>query len=557
MNTKHYLMTCVTIPLLSSACITGASSAVQPTTDAFQPAIYYVDSERGDDANDGTSLEMPFLTLQRGVNALNRRGGDTLVLRGEFRETLNLSWINYGRNGEALTDRTTTVRCAVDEGGGAPSALIDGGIPPRAESFPFDCRGKQPGFGPDKDNRYLDRGVIIAQCNHVLIDGIAVRGIAGLGVLMWRASHVTLCDVTVEWISQSALMLSHGRHHDPATRNLTVEYCRVNQSNLGLWRDRHNPDPRRRGYEMRSETVSIVKWDGFRVHHNHVSNSLMEGIDFKVGSRNGEIHHNLVEQCRSAGIYANEGRDTKIFRNVVRRIGYYDPQDGSGLHRGGEYLSKNIPGSKIGEPGATGILISTGDLDGPGRPPLEVGHTSGIEVYENVIAWTRKAAVSVWNEWRKEGRPGWVLDDIRIDNNTCFRTCLGPNPVSAAILFDAGATSLRIRNNIIVGSDKFDMELWDRPGWPQSPTQPQRIITHNLFHKNAQKHTQGEHSILADPLFVDEPATIEANGDLQIRDDSSARDAGVNTDLPCFGDTRKDIGAYEFGLPAWRTGDSH
>ncbi|MCF6300220.1 MAG: hypothetical protein L3J52_03740, partial [Proteobacteria bacterium] len=67
-----------------------------------------------------------------------------------------------------------------------------------------------------------------------------------------------------------------------------------------------------------------------------------------------------------------------------------------------------------------GILISNGDLNGPGRAPLEVGRTSGIEVYENVICWTRKAGVSVWNEWRKERRDGWVLDDIRIDNNTCY-----------------------------------------------------------------------------------------------------------------------------------------
>jgi len=94
----------------------------------------------------------------------------------------------------------------------------------------------------------------------------------------------------------------------------------------------------------------------------------MGGIDFKEGSRNGEIHRNIVAKCRSAGIYANEGRDTKIYRNSVRRIGYYDPQDGSGPQCGGDYLHAKLPGPNIGEPGATGILISNGDLDGPGRP---------------------------------------------------------------------------------------------------------------------------------------------------------------------------------------------
>lgn len=115
----------------------------------------------------------------------------------------------------------------------------------------------------------------------------------------------------------------------------------------------------------------------------------------------GESRHDLLRQQRKrpAGIYANEGRDSKVFHNVVRRIGYYDPEDGSGLYRGGEYLAKKLPGSNVGEPGATAILISNGDLNGPGHPPLEVGRVSGIEVYENLISWTRKAAVSVWNEW--------------------------------------------------------------------------------------------------------------------------------------------------------------
>jgi hypothetical protein len=280
----------------------------------------------------------------------------------------------------------------------------------------------------------------------------------------------------------------------------------------------------------------------------------MEGIDFKEGSCNGEIHHNLVEQCRSAGIYANEGRDTRIYRNVVRRIGYYDPEDGTGLLPGGEHLAKTLPGSNIGEPGATAILISNGDLNGPGRPPLEVGRVSGIEVYENEISWTRKAAVSVWNEWRKEHRDGWVIDDIRIDNNTCCMTCLGPNSVSAAILFDAAATNVRIRNNILVGSDKFGMHMWNRPDWPQPESSPPREISHNLFYANRKKHTLGEHPIQAAPLFLVPPKQIGDDSDFTLRDDSPARNAGVDSGLPRFGDSEKDIGAYEHGLAAWHAG---
>lgn len=520
-----------------------------------ESVTYYVDSEIGSDDHHGTSRDSAFRTLKKATAALNRLGGDTLVIRGTFHETLNLAWINYLPGGGAPNpERRTTVRADVDAGGRSFPAVIDGGIVPAAESFPFDCQGKRPGFGPDADNRYLDRGIIIAQCNGIIIDGITVQGIAGLGVLTWRASHVVLRNLTVQWTSQSALMLSHGHFDDPMVRDLTVEFCRINQSNLGLWRDRHNVEPRKRGYDMRSETVSVVRWDGFLIRNNHISNSLMEGIDFKEGSCNGEIHHNLVEQCRSAGIYANEGRDTKIYRNVVRRIGYYDPQDGTGLIPGGQYLGKKIPGLNIGEPGATGILISNGDLNGPGRPPLEVGRVSGIEVYENVVSWTRKAAVSVWNEWRKERRDGWVIDNIRIDNNTCYRTCLGPNPVSAAILFDAAATHVRIRNNILVGSDKFGMHMWNRPDWPQPESPPSRDVTHNLFYANKKEHTLGERPVQAAPRFLQPPKEIADEADFTLRDDSPARDVGADTGLPRAGDTAKDLGAYEHGLARWNAG---
>ena len=379
--------------------ITAVATADE--TAANVGATYYVDSQTGNDANDGLSHNSAFGTLKRAVAALDRSGGDTLVIHGTFHETLNLTGLNYPRSGRPNPNRRTLIRCDMNREGQLLPAIIDGRIPPSAESFPFDCKGMRPGFGPDADNRYLDRGIIIAQSNGITVDGLTVRGIAGLGVLTWRASHVVLRNLTIEWTSQSALMLSHGRPADPMVQDLAVEYCRVNQSNLGLWRDRENEDPQKRQHDMRSETMSLARWDGFNVHRNHISNSLMEGIDFKEGSRNGEIHHNIVEQCRSAGIYANEGRDTKIHHNIVRRIGYYDPQNGEGLSRGGAYLTRKLPGSRVGEPGATGILISNGDLDGPGAPPLEVGHVSGIEVSDNVISWTGKAAVSVWNEWRK------------------------------------------------------------------------------------------------------------------------------------------------------------
>jgi hypothetical protein len=165
-------------------------------------------------------------------------------------------------------------------------------VPPPTR-FPLTSRENALDLGRTPKTTISTEGSSLHSAMGSSLMGSPCGGIAGLGVLTWRASHVVLRNLTVEWTSQSALMLSNGRHDDPTVRDLTVEYCRVNQSHLGFWRDKENADRRKRGYEMRSETVSLIRWNGFHVHHNHISNSLMEGIDFKVGSRNGDIHHNI------------------------------------------------------------------------------------------------------------------------------------------------------------------------------------------------------------------------------------------------------------------------
>jgi len=159
------------IVTVSKSIVFGLLLAITPAATADETgnlgATYYVDSETGDDTNDGSSRNSPFCTLKRATAALSRSGGDTLVIRGTFHETLNLTGINNPRVGEPNPKLRTVLRCDMDPEGRPHPAVIDGGIAPSAESFPFDCQGKRPGFGPNTDNRYLDRGIIIVQSNGV------------------------------------------------------------------------------------------------------------------------------------------------------------------------------------------------------------------------------------------------------------------------------------------------------------------------------------------------------------------------------------------------------
>ena len=164
----------------------------------YRGATYYVDSVTGNDGNAGLSPASATKTLQAGVRKLNPAGGDTLVLKGTFNETLNLSFINTRSD----PNRETVIKCAVEANGRPLPAIVDGGIPGAASSFPYDCQGKDPGFVAGKGN-YLDRGISILSCTYVTVDGLEVRGIAGLGILGWRSSCLTLKNLKLEWITDS------------------------------------------------------------------------------------------------------------------------------------------------------------------------------------------------------------------------------------------------------------------------------------------------------------------------------------------------------------------
>ncbi len=500
--------------------------------------IYYVNSTTGNDTNDGRTPGAAFKTLARGVAALNSAGGDELVIEGVFRETLNIGYKNRLADDPA---RPTVVRAAVDECGRKKQAMIDGGIPPAASSFPYDKRGLPPGFGPGQGG-YLDRGIIINQSQYVWIDGLQVRGVAGLGVLTWLSHHVTLHDVTVEWTTESALMLPNGNATDPVALDLKVVNCRVNQSNLGAYANKSTLT----GYNMKSETMSIVRWDGFFVSGNHISNSLMEGIDFKEGSRNGEVCYNLVENLRKVAYYANEGAETSLHHNVARRVGWYDPEDGTGLKRASVYLGNQLGGPPESERGANGFLISNGDLLGG---PLESGKTYGIDIHHNAVSHVVGDGLSMYNEWAYEGKSGWRMDDIRVFNNTFYDVARAAHPASG-IQGDVNSTGVKVANNIVVGSKQMGGDVWNEH---LGGFTPKNSWTNTLLFGNSQDGYTGANPLFADPLFVSLPELIAENGDLSLQAGSPAVDAGVDMGEP-FAGAAPDLGAFERGQPLWRVG---
>jgi hypothetical protein len=261
------------------------------------------------------------------------------------------------------------------------------------------------------------------------------------------------------------------------------------------------------------------------------------------------------------------------FKFRIRHIGYYDAQDGKGLRVAAEYLTERLkqlmPSAPANvwfkdivkvESGGSGIIIGNGDLESNGKRDFETGEVSGIEVYQNVIYGARICNISVWNYWRWKlnKKEGWKMDNIRIHNNVVYQGGQGLNPAIGAITVDISMTNSWVKNNIIVGSGKAGLKVW---GLAALKDEKQReaffannvVISHNLFHENVSDGRLGMNAVKNDPRFVLLPASLGASGNFQLQKDSPAIDAGIDMGLPKSGKA-PDIGAYEYGLPAWSAG---
>ena len=514
---------------------------------AASATTWYVDSNHGADANPGTSPASAFATLAHASAQLDTAGGDTLSMKGSFKETLVL----IGLNTQADAGRQTVVE-STDP---ATPARIYGGTGLNASAFPYDCRGLPEGFGPGQGG-YLTKGITVTNTNYITLRNVVVEGIAGLGILTWNTSHVAVLNVTVQWISNTAMEFHHGGPTKPSApfmANLTVAGCTMRQMNLAKFTDRtRNP----KLFSMKAEALSIIHVDGFHVHHNQLLNGMMEGIDFKEGSKNGRVHNNLVSATRSAGIYADEVHDVDVFQNIVRWVGYHDPEDGSGLQQACAWMkTKGITLQCF----SSGILINVGDLEGG----IMTGRESNVRVFQNVVHGVWRFAFTISNAYRVgENHSFWELDNNTIFNNVFASSGVRP-PFNDDVLFDIGATHTTFFNNAVVRGKAGGVSVW--AGGANASTRAAfwatAVSTNNLYWENGADNAtngwKGNASVIADPLFVRVPAGPgDPSADFSLRVGSPAIGAGVGDEaVPgCPPGVCADIGAYPYGRPKWRVG---
>ncbi len=260
------------------------------------------------------------------------------------------------------------------------------------------------------------------------------------------------------------------------------------------------------------EALSIWGVDGFEVAYNTVTKGQREGIDAKVGSRNGSIHHNTV---RGVGEWMapNLGAGPAIYIDANRADSYnIDVYD--------NLIENNFQNA---------IAVAT----------ESVGQVRDVRIYNNVgrsngIPSTPGAAVSIC------GR----TSNVDVSNNTFFDH---NNGFQVGECYGGRPTSIRFRNNLVIKS-KSSAVFIDR-------IDSGVTISNNVFAGELGAYFQRSPLIDGTNQFVADAKVVSLPSNLRLAAGSPAIDAGVA--VP-FGSrdadgasrpqgTAPDVGAYEFG----------
>jgi len=543
--------------------------AAVPLTGVAFPAEYYVAPD-GDDRGPG-SVDQPLRTLSRGVKVL--RPGDTLWIRaGEYRESVVVQ-------AEGTADQPITVAAVPGDEG---KVVIKGSDVVREWT-------RQPGapvwytdWKTDLDSHYPenweDFGPYVKRCEMVFADGKPLRQVLARGLLMRDTFFVdrdhgrlviALSSFTkpkrVEVSVRQRGLFVRGRHL--ILRGLTVTHVANPHDEAAI--------------EVRGSEITL---EGNRAEWNNLDG-------FRLAGRNLKIIGNVANHNGRCGISASV-RDSLLEKNITDENSW---RFGPSWHAGGMKIVGGAPsGNRIRghisrnnhsrgiwfDYGCRNNLVERCLLHGNLIAGLEFeACLEGNQAVNNVICHTR-----IWRGALTEHGTGAGILLYESYGTRIIHNTLVANEAYGVLIGGGGRTihydnspafsaKTDIFNNIIalngtaglgfwvwsksaepeaVSSHRCDYNLWWQPKSPIAllPAQPkaaERPKAATLKEWRALTG-YGEHSLVADPHFVD------AEGcDYHLGPDSPALDRAqllpdVTVDaesVPRPQGTGADLGAYE------------
>ncbi len=270
------------------------------------------------------------------------------------------------------------------------------------------------------------------------------------------------------------------------------------------------------------ECITFSGVRNFAIHHNEVyesggSTNGGEGIDAKEDCSNGKIYNNQVHDLIRLGIYADSWdkalHDIDIYNNRVYKC-------------------------------SDGIVLSSENG----------GTTSNVRIFNN-LTYNNKNFGIVISDFSDGNNDGFKRT-ISIMNNTIYGNGFSDGDSGwggGIMIYSAKVSDISIFNNIVSQNDA--MQIADKSGVSTV------VVNKNLIYGyrglNWTNEVKGTHAMEIDPLFRDADGADNiagnADDDLNVTGESSAINAGENTNAPSFdfnyyvrpSEGVVDMGAYE------------
>lgn len=240
--------------------LTGASST--PTAQAATPAAgattYYV-SPNGNDSNSGT-VDQPWKTVNYAVSDKSSvKAGDTVLVQpGTYTELITL-----GKSGSSDLGNIT-----------------------------LKANGNVTLQDPDPNNGSFERGVIqSAGKGYWVIDGFQIQNTGWAGICLRDANNMTVQNNHTYQTGASGIIVMPDTYFNGGDAEVTSKNIKVlnNTVERALWQWGGNGDN-----AHTQEAISMWGVDGFEVANNILKDGNKEGLDMKVGTRNGSAHDNTI-----------------------------------------------------------------------------------------------------------------------------------------------------------------------------------------------------------------------------------------------------------------------
>jgi hypothetical protein len=246
----------------ASSSLSSSSTPTPLSIESPSPAknsgnAYYV-STNGSDDNPGTS-DKPWKTVNYGVNKDIVKAGDTILVQpGTYTELITL-----GKSGNSESGYIT-----------------------------LKANGNVTLRDPDPINGGFREGVIqSAGKGYWNIEGFRIENSSWAGISLRDANNIIIQNNHTYETGASGIIVLPETYYGGGEAEITSKNIKVlnNTVERANWRWQGNGDG-----NGTQEALSIWGVDGFEVANNTLKEGKREGIDAKVGSRNGSIHDNTV-----------------------------------------------------------------------------------------------------------------------------------------------------------------------------------------------------------------------------------------------------------------------